>query len=498
MSVPVVWVAPDLSVIRVLGPSGGASWRAPEFKAQGDEMVPGVGDWKKRAQDGAAWLAQQRGVKRRLGALIVDPADSVCLWVRSSSLAPPVLRASVGRLTEEWGDEASLWAVEPVYDTPRDAESGSDHALSAVCHHDALVRLLLDALDRRGIVPGSVLSGWHAMVPHADDKAGVCCVIVHEPEKQRLLWSWTDASGLLAGGSAGVGDLDSEEAEHTANAAMQRMAMDWMTWSSQLGTSPERGVILGPGAEALGFAWSRAFPDRAMGVMKHDDPIGHTLERVSKWVDENRPGAIAGTTRVCLGRISHRPTRKTRKRYQIAAVAALLSGVAIGSVAVWMRGNTEDWRSRAESMRADSRSLIEATWPGGIEGRPTDLIAEARSLYNQDLEDGSDVKLPPQPAPIFEEAKRVVEMLTVAASETKEDAPEDTPEDVLEDWRIRIMQFTMDDNTMRMALMTPLREVTTEISIRLNADDALGRWQLQQFATPNATRPTFQGNWIRN
>ncbi|MEM1422509.1 MAG: hypothetical protein AAGH64_00750 [Planctomycetota bacterium] len=495
MSVAVVHVKPDLSEARLVDASGGAFWRAPAVAlAEGQDALT-ASQWRERAQQAAQWMAGQRSVKRRLGALVVGVDDAVCLWVRSSSLAPPVLAASVARLTEEWGESASVWGVEPVYDAPRDPSVDPEHALSVVCHHQSLVRLLLDALDKRGVTPGVVVSDWHALALLAGERGGVTCVMSHDAVEHRLDWAWTDAEGLLAGGSVAVGDLEGEHAPGVASAAMQRCAMDWMTWSSQLGMSAERGVVVGPGAEALADAWRHAFPDRPIEPRETSGDAPPELDAIAKRLD----GAGAGTgaeddassTRRCLGRLTQRPTRRTRKRYQFAALSCLLCAGAIGSIAVWMKNKEEAWGGRAEAARVEARELIESRYPGGIEGRPSSLVSVAANLYQREVAERSDVRLPPRPYPIFEEVARVTGLLVEIAEETFEDAPAD----LRDSWQIRVSRLNIEDSQARLSLMVPERQVATRVQVRLGEEGALMTWSNVTGSLPE--RPTFQGTWQR-
>ncbi|GAB4553081.1 MAG: hypothetical protein Tsb0013_15520 [Phycisphaerales bacterium] len=491
MSLPVVHVAPDLSEVRLVDASGGGVWHAPAIVLGEGETAPTAAQWRERAQQAAQWMAGQRSIRRRLGALVVGVDDAVCLWVRSSSLAPPVLVASVARLTEDWGESSSVWGVEPLYDTPRDPEMGGDHALSVICHHDALIRLLLDALDKRGVVPVCVMTRWHAMAHHADAAPGVTCVIEHDPESRRLVWAWADRDGLYAGGTLTIGDLSGERAGAIAAAALQRCAMDWMTWSTQLGLTADRAVVLGPGADTIVEAWKRSFPDRPARSSGGDSALGLTLEAVAREAEDANPSDVTGSTRRCLGRLTHRPTRRTRKRYQVAGLAALIAAVAIGSIAVWMRGRAETWRDSAETARSDANELLSTTWPNGIEGRPTSLVREARRLYEQDERESTNVVLPPRPYPIYEELSRLVTMLVEVAEKTRAEAPEDERED----WSIRIQRLVMDDAQARLSLFVPQRQVATEVLVRLNEEGKLVSWNPVSGSPPE--RPTYQGTWQR-
>lgn len=491
MSTTVVHVTPDLGVLRLEGPGGSGIWRAPAM-SDGDGP-PGAAEWRQRAQDAAAWLGQQRAARRRLGAVIVDPSESLCLWVRSSSLAPPVLGAAVRRLTEEWGDSAGMWSVEPVHELPRDAEvSGGGHALSVICHHDAVVRLFLDALDRRAVVPQAVMSGWHALAQHATKDAGLSCVIAHELADEhaqspgRLLWAWSENGTLLAGGSAAVGDLDGEMGAAHATSALQRLAMDWMSWSSQLGTAPERVLLLGPGAKALESAHAASFPDRPVRVVTESEALSSTLGVVADRADD--AGGWKSASHTSLTRVSHRPTRATRKQYQFVAIAALLVGVAIGSIAFRMGKTTSEWRVRANDVRAQTMDTINTTWDGGIEGRPTSLSRVARQLYEAELA-REGIKLPRPPYKIYYEMNRV---MTLLVDVLEQERPEEVPQG--EVWQMRVTRLAASETGLSLGMMVPAREVGTTIRERLNGDGAAARWEQRRIAN-NPEQPNYQGSW---
>ena len=491
MSGAVVHIAPDLSELRLTDASGGGTWRAPAFTLAEGEDAPTAVQWRERAQQAAQWMASQRSIKRRLSAVVIGVDDAVCLWVRSSSLATPVLSASVARLTEEWGESASVWGVEPVYESAREAESGGEHALSVVCHHESLLRLLLDALDKRGVTPGVVLTEWHALALLAGRGAGVTCVMSHDAVRGQVDWAWADGDGLLAGGSVSSGDLLGEKGEASASAAMQRMAMDWLTWSSQLGMSAERAHVVGPGAEVLAQAWKRAYSDRQVEAKASSDGRAMSIEALVKRADTAGTSDDASSSRRCLGRLTRRPTRKTRKRYQAAALACLVGAAAIGSIAVWMNRTVETWDRRANEAREEARERIEDRWPSGIEGRPTSLVSVAAQLYDQDLRESRDVRLPPRPLPIFDELSRVASMLVDVEATTYEEASEEEREG----WMIRLQSLKMDEAQGRLNLRVPERRVATRVRERLSDEGALMTWSAMTSGQVEA--PGYTGTWQR-
>ncbi len=532
MSRSVALVSPDLSSIELVGAGGAARW-APGPVREGDETPPFVSA-QQRIKEAAAWISGQRDARRRLGAVVIDVDDALCLWVRASSTAPPVVAAAVRNLAQEWGDWATAASVEPILDaTPRvarralrlrgrdadaddRAEAGSDDApapttpgaFAVICQHDASVRLWLDALDKRGVRIGTVMSLWHAMALRAadDDGAGgssqeVTASLLVEPGG-RVVWAWSvgpDASsgrtgGLLAGGSLvaepaprrgegseAEGVDDAAAADARARRALQRLAMDWMSWSSQLGVTPDRLVIAGRDAEAWARAAGGMWPHVATQASETDEPIHAVVEATAQ-----RKADPSMTARACLARVTHRPTRSVRKRYQLAAAAMLLIGIALGSVGFRLSTETSEWEARSRTLRSEAVDLVRETWDVPREERIRNASRDARAFFEQELVEARDLRLPPRPRPYHEVIGEVTRTMHEVRMATK---PEELGED---QWKAQLTLLSAEIATVQMNFDVSDRSLGTAIiSAIIEGVDAMN-WT-NQSRDPQTVRLT--GSW---
>ncbi len=489
-----LYITPDLQRLHLAGPNGDAEWQAPPLTTN-PESAPTAAQWADRARAAADWLGQQRGVRRSLGAVVIDPMESVCLWVRSSSMASPVVAAAVRELTADWGDSAASLSVEPLV---RPAAETGPFAFPAICHHDALVRIFLDALDKRGIVPEAVLSAWHVLPALDAARPGVCCTILHEESSAggRLIWSWHEGGRTLAAGTAACGSLEGERAPERADAAMQRLSLDWVTWAAQLGTSPERMSAAGPGAGALVDAWGRRGADLPASVIETSgDALEAALLDAAQRASASAEAGWARNPSAVLARVSTRPTRRVRKRYQLAAGSALLFGLAVGSAAFRMISTSESWRTEAAQQRTEVRASAEAHWPGRLSARGEGLAREVRQLLDEEREQDGPA-LPARPLPIFEEIERVLMLVNASRIETR---PEDleVPEGGQDPWIVRLTGLQFTESGTSLSLVVPTREVGTDISQRLSADGRFVNWRLVTGGPSGAGTPRFSGQWIR-
>lgn len=233
------------------------------------------------------------------------------------------------------------------------ATTGTQGRFALLSIPDACVRVLVDSLDDLGVEIGSVTSLWHALGaafdPSARSGAGAdaenvvassdpaTAVIMVDP-RGRMVWSWSRAGMLVAGGSmrlrlitppsfepstvtdrggtpaepepidalsasgAGTarrlgGQTDQvssradEPAPEASSAEVGRLVADWLAWSTQLGAAPQRVVCFGPATSpqsgvdpahpSFGQALAKAWPGATVDLFEHDDPVGLTLQRLA-------------------------------------------------------------------------------------------------------------------------------------------------------------------------------------------------------------------------
>lgn len=497
MSAPTLLIATDLSAMRLVGERTDDAWSAPPAPA---DQPAGVGDLRVRAREAAKWVAARPAVRRRLAAVVLDVEETLCVWVVAASDAAPVVTAAARNVLSEWETAVAPPAVEPIRGPRRsderkrparrpglgteasadaDAEADDDDpsaipsggAMAVLALPDALARLFLDELDKLGVRADAVRSLYHAAATWdaPDDGRRVATVLV-EPDG-RLVWSWSRGGRLLTGGSARLGPPDDD---HT-DAALRRVALDWLTWAGQLSGPPDVIRAIGADAERVAGVLRDAAGDPPVETVDAPDPIGATLRRAAA-----PPAPPADDGNLVLARLSGRATRDTRRRYQLAGAALLAAALAVGSVAFWLVTLTAEFRERALAERERAVDLVLENFPAANErNAQADPLRTARGLANQEL-DRLDVEPPPTPAPIFEETKRIAAILSSRPAEES---------------AIRLDDLTLDQlltNTVRFT--TNDRSTTTALANEITGPGALIDWSAGRSSTPE-TR-TLTGRWI--
>jgi hypothetical protein len=306
---------------------------------------------------------------------------------------------------------------------------------------DAPVRVLLDELDSLRIGVGAVLSFWHAAalawdpsVPRArpgaertkketsDDPfepivvqpdAPTSAVVIVDPAG-RLTWAWSKAGELLAAGvmrlrthtfspfpavaadspapdaldlsAPNLRRLPHDDAGEAIQAAecspgdIGRLVMDWLSWSVQIGHTPDRIVCVGPAtiagrpnagepaptpasiAQTLAASWPAAAIDAAI----HDDPIGATLNRLRAlpmFAPSRTPGAGAAPVedpRVSLVSLTTRPGRIDRTMHVWATVAILAAAAAVFIYTSRLGKGIDNLRTRVADVQSRRGELLQS------------------------------------------------------------------------------------------------------------------------------------------
>jgi hypothetical protein len=258
--------------------------------------------------------------------------------------------------------------------------------------------------------------------PHApivvEPDAPVTATVIIDPAG-RLTWSWSKSGELLAAGAmrlrthtynrvspvaaaapADLAPLGADEADlapatrrlmpedagetmHAAECApgdVGRLVMDWLSWSVQIGRTPDRIVCIGPAtlparpvpgepaptpstlAETLGASWPSASIDAAI----HDDPIGATLNRL-RVLPMFQPARSAGTPaaraedpRLSLVTLTSRPGRLDRTMHIWATLAILGAAAAVFIYAQRLGSGIENLRTRTAAVQARRIELLQS------------------------------------------------------------------------------------------------------------------------------------------
>jgi len=340
--------------------------------------------------DAALWIKDRLDGKssRDLGALVLDPDGAVCTWVKPEDADPTMLDAAISEGTIEHDpDELEPVAVNAVSERiprlpreldfePLNAEQTSTGARTAVIAvPDVPGRLLKDALDGQGIRPARFTTIWHALCAAWDpglsssasaqrivsSDAPIAGIVAIDPIDARLIWTWSREGVLLCAGSMRLRRVHHEEHDGVLvrHGDIARLCADWLGWSSQLGLSPSRVVMLGdpvtlPRAEdtppseialdpaQMGAMLTQRWPEATLDRMGEPDPIGATLQRIAQREQCSALGSIAG--------LEARPTRAHRSMFRWAGLA--LSAAAI---VIFLLGF--QFLSRANAIKAESRQI---------------------------------------------------------------------------------------------------------------------------------------------
>jgi len=314
---------------------------------------------------------------RALDLLCLDADGLSCAWVNTPSADPSVVRAMALAGSAVEGNDGGanvlgIYASNPLESSLQplgaDASNASNRAaqkahapasvrrrMGVLAGSDIAGRLLVDALDARGLGVGAACSLWHAMARAWDPATGTSPsdttatittgVLIIEPgASPRLHWVWSRHGELLAGGSARVAAGNAGAPKlHDSDAS--RLAADWLAWAAQLGLSPARVIVVipepdpeGDSSAAFGAAVGRVWPGAAVDLAVDPDPVGATLSRCAAAIDHAREAGNDPTESIAtrgtggLSSLSSRPGRQHRRFHfwtagAIAAVAAAL-GVA--------------------------------------------------------------------------------------------------------------------------------------------------------------------------
>lgn len=482
MSQSAALVLGDLGSVRLFGDAA-TRWDAPTLP--GSEVT--ARSLRLRAEEAVRWISQQPGLKRRLNFVVVDVEEAVCAWLRTPSLAQPVLAATLRAHAQDWGDLMPVTSFETLNDhrpaprgrgkkadlPPVDTDSGT--ALGVLCIPDAIVRLWLDALDRLNVRVGAVVSLWHAMAKvAATEAAGADAVVasVVIDQDRRLVWTWSQGGDLLCAGAVSlmrpaepaadeVGPVAETEDPHAALiAGGRRLTLDWLTWSSHLGRVPERVMILGLGADKLGSSLKERFGSSRIDTQANSDPVAHVIEQFTR----QAPDSLASDhdSRRVIAKLTHRPTRGVRWRYRWTAAMLALLGLCLAMLGQRLSGAGSSMITAATQVQQQTRDEARKEIPT-IPELATKL--ELRTLLL--TEAGKPVaafKPPPVPRPIYEELGRVAGILVKY------------PE-------VRILGIAFDQEATgqcRLQVRAPDRRMATEVFEAIKGTGKPVEWQRQQ------------------
>ncbi|MFI4915412.1 MAG: hypothetical protein ACIAS6_02755 [Phycisphaerales bacterium JB060] len=369
-----------IRAVRLIGQHAEAVWTSPRvdgrYATEADED----------ASAAAEWIAQRLSLDGdHLGLIVLDTCGAHCGWVQSPTAEAGAVRGAYGRGSEAIEDDFSSgldFEEEPedsealgARSTPMEAaieplgaayESPMGLRVGVLVASDAVVRLLIDALDAQGVVFSGVASLWHAVGWMASpddgnssdsgrvvaDSPTVTCGVLVQPEG-RLLWAWCRDRTVLAAGSIRLGIHD--DGPMVTRQDVARLVNDWVAWSAQIGTSPGRIVISSYdlvderatgiadtlSAAGVATAIAEAWPEAVLDIDVQEDPVRDVLRATS-----GRGGSSLSSGQG-LSSLAMRPSRSTRRVYQFAGLAMACAGIALAALGY-------RWQSQAPAVRADA------------------------------------------------------------------------------------------------------------------------------------------------
>jgi hypothetical protein len=231
-------------------------------------------------------------------------------------------------------------------------------------------------------------------------------------------------------------------------------------------------------ADAIGQAWQRVPSE----VRDSPDPLSDLARQAA---DRAMPG-LSG--RWCLSRVTRRPTRSTRARYQLAGAALVLLLVAFSSVAFRLWQKSVQWKADAATTRQQLTQAVRDTWPEKIAAQPLGssprLVVE--KLFADEIRDFKPFEPPPRPRPIFEEALRVATILSSRITEPMTGVPP-----------VLLTQFALDqEHGNTLSFRVPDRQMGTELLVDLNGEGRFIVWE-RTSQSSDPTQPNLTGNWTK-
>jgi hypothetical protein len=244
--------------------------------------------------------------------------------------------------------------------------------------------------------------------------APVVAAVIVDPSG-RLVWSWSKAGDLLAAGSmrlrthtftravveqhappdfppnelelpAGAQRLLPDEGPETVSAAecssgdVGRLIMDWLSWSVQLGQTPDHVICVGPTTiphrpqpgeppptpESIARALAAAWPGAGIDAAIHDDPIGATLNRLralpmfAPSKSASKDTELPDDPRLNLISLTSRVGRFDRSTHYWATLAILAAAVAVFLYSHRLGSGISSLRTRLGTVQTQRLQLLQS------------------------------------------------------------------------------------------------------------------------------------------
>lgn len=383
-------------------------------------------------EDAALWIKDRLSGKssRDLGALILDPDGAVCTWVKHEDADPAMLDAAISEgPIEHDPDELEPVAHNAISEriprlpremdfeplNPDQTSSGARTAVIAV--PDVPGRLLKDALDAQGIRPERFTTIWHTLCTAWDPGLGgsasaqrivssdapIASVIAIDPIDARLIWTWSREGVLICAGSMRLRRVHSDlgDGVMVRQGDIARLCADWLGWSSQLGVSPSRVVMLGDPAThevaqdtspselpldpaQMGAMLTQRWPDATIDLMGEPDPIGATLRKVAQQELCGQLSSVSG--------LESRPTRAHRSMFRWAGLALTAAALVIFLLGFQFMSQANAIKSETRVIKSQRTTVLNDFDPAMIMSQIP--LMDLQGIRNQIANAQSPIRVP--------------------------------------------------------------------------------------------------------
>ncbi|MEZ6244045.1 MAG: hypothetical protein R3B57_13495 [Phycisphaerales bacterium] len=385
--------------LRLVGERTSDSWTAPT-----SDPRRAIGSGAEWVRDRLVALAASNGRSAKvLDRICLDVDGSACSWVSATGTDRRMVRALIeGAAGAMDADEGGPGASSRFPDLPDETDYeplasssameggvGASARIGVIATPDVAARLMLDELDSLGVRVGGVMSVWQALASAWDapdvgaggvradrivaDERPMTAVVAVDPEGSRVVWVWSEHGRPLAAGSIRLskarssgdessGRIGEEPASTLGEQDIARLALEWLSWSAQIGRTPARAVCIGPfgrldesvedvldaggAARALATVW----PGASVDVLEESDPIGRTLTMLAERGEARDVGE--------LGELATRPGRAHRSMYIWLSGALALGGIAAGVMAFQLWSSASDLKAQRDQINANRVEIL--------------------------------------------------------------------------------------------------------------------------------------------
>ncbi len=227
-------------------------------------------------------------------------------------------------------------------------------------------------------------------------------------EDNAVVWAWSRGRRLLTGGRNFIAlNSPSDSVEPVGpstpdySSACGRIALDWLTWSAQIGQSPERLIIVSPDANEIARHCARLWPTAKHRQIPEIDPVAATLNQLIT-ADPIKPESDA---RTCVASLTNRPSKAHRRLNQWAGVLLLAVALTIAGLGWQFRRQSAVYNEQEEAIATniegklapiDQRMARDPRPKRALENKINELAAGSEGFVEPDL-----------PLPILSELLRV-------------------------------------------------------------------------------------------